>query len=131
MIGYVTLGTDDLERARAFFDGLFEVIGGKRLLELPEQRGFTMWGKSLGRPAVVVIETFDGAPADPGNGNMVALAVGSIERVDALHAKALELGGTNEGDPGFRGDPKIGRYFGYFRDPDGHKFAAFSIQPQT
>jgi catechol 2,3-dioxygenase-like lactoylglutathione lyase family enzyme len=131
MIGYVTLGTDDLERARTFFDGLFEVIGAKRLLELPEQRGFTMWGKSFDRPAVVVIRPVNGAPADPGNGNMVALAMSSKEIVDAVYARALELGGTSEGEPGFRGDPKIGRYFAYFRDPDGHKFAAFSIQPQT
>ena len=131
MIGYVTLGTDDLKRAHAFFDGLFEVIGGKRLMELPEQRGFTMWGKSLDRPSVVVIRPADGAPADPGNGNMVALALSSIDQVDAMHARALELGGTSEGEPGFRGNPKLGRYFAYFRDLDGHKFAAFSIQPQV
>ena len=65
-----------------------------------------------------------------GNGNMVAIVMDSRDKVDAFHAKALELGGTNEGDPGFRGDPKFGYYFAYFRDPDGHKFAVFNIQPQ-
>ena len=53
------------------------------------------------------------------------------KKVDAFHAKALELGGTNEGDPGFRGDPKFGYYFGYFRDLDGNKFAVFNIAPQA
>jgi predicted lactoylglutathione lyase len=61
---------------------------------------------------------------------MVALVMDSRDKVDAFHAKAIELGGTNEGDPGFRGDPKFGYYFAYFRDPDGHKFAVFNMAPQ-
>ena len=70
------------------------------------------------------------APADPGNGHMIALVMDDPKKVDAFHAKALELGGANEGDPGFRGDPKFGYYFAYFRDPDGNKFAVFNIAPQ-
>ena len=96
----------------------------------PLPSGFTMYGTAMNRPAVVVTPPYDKEPAHTGNGNMVALVMDSREKVDAFHAKALELGGTNEGDPGYRGDPKFGYYFGYFRDPDGHKFAAFTIAPE-
>lgn len=128
MIGYVTLGTDDLERSRAYFDALFGSIGVGRLMQLDS--GFTMYGTAMNRPGVVLTPPYDGQPAHHGNGNMVALVMDAREKVDAFHAKALELGGTNEGDPGFRGDPKFGYYFAYFRDPDGHKFAVFNISPQ-
>jgi catechol 2,3-dioxygenase-like lactoylglutathione lyase family enzyme len=130
MIGYVTLGTDDLDRARAFYDALFATIGAKRLMQLDEQHGFTLYGKDLARPSVVIMRPFDGQPAHPGNGNMVALAMRSTDQVDAFHAKALDLGAADEGAPGYRGDPKSGNYFAYFRDADGHKFAAFTIAPQ-
>ena len=85
----------------------------------------------MNNPAVVVTRPYDGGEANPGNGNMVAIPMDSKERVDAFHAKALELGGTNEGDPGYRGDPKFGYSFAYFRDLDRNKFAVFSIQPQA
>lgn len=127
MIGYVTLGTNDIERAREFYDALFESVGAKRLMQLEDQRGFTMYGKTMDRPSVVVTRPYDGGRAEPGNGTMVALPFRSTQEVDAFHAKALELGGVDEGSPGFRGDPKRGFYFGYFRDLDGNKFAAFHI----
>ena len=131
MIGYVTLGTDDLERARGYYDALLGTIGAKRILQFSdEDGGFTMYGTSMGRPAVVITRPYDKQPADPGNGNMVALVMDSCHKVDAFHAKALELGASDEGAPGYRGDPKFGYYFGYFRDPDGHKFAVFNISPQ-
>ena len=130
MIGYVTLGTDDLDRARAYFDALFGTIGAKRLLQLDSPGGFTMYGTAMNRPAVVITRPYDEQPANPGNGNMVAIVMDSKDKVDAFHAKALELGGSDEGPPGFRGDPKFGYYFAYFRDPDGHKFAVFNIDPQ-
>ncbi|HEY1142803.1 MAG TPA: VOC family protein [Sphingomicrobium sp.] len=130
MIGYVTVGTNDLERARSYYDALFDSIGGRRLMELPDQRGFTMYGMAMNRPSVVITRPYDGGEASPGNGNMVAIPMDSKDKVDAFHAKALELGGANEGDPGYRGDPKSGYYFAYFRDLDRNKFAVFSIQPQ-
>jgi catechol 2,3-dioxygenase-like lactoylglutathione lyase family enzyme len=130
MIGYVTLGTDDLERARSFYDALFETIGAKRLMQLEEDRGFTLYGKDLTRPSVVIMRPFNCEAASPGNGTMVALAMRSKEQVDAFHAKALELGASDEGAPGYRGDPSRGNYFAYFRDLDGHKFAAFTMAPQ-
>ena len=106
MIGYVTLGTDDLDRSRAYFDALLGTIGAKRVMQFAdEDGGFTMYGVSRDRPAVVVTRPYDKEPAHHGNGNMVAIVVDSRDKVDAFHAKALELGGSNEGDPGFRGDP--------------------------
>jgi catechol 2,3-dioxygenase-like lactoylglutathione lyase family enzyme len=131
MIGYVTLGTDDLDRARAYYDALLGTIGAKRLMQFgDEDGGFTMYGTSMAKPALVVTRPYDKQPAECGNGNMVALVMDARDKVDAFHAKAIELGGTDEGAPGFRGDPSLGYYFGYFRDPDGHKLAVFNIAPQ-
>ena len=76
MIGYVTLGTDDLERARTYFDALFGTIAAKRLMQFAdEDGGFTMWGTSMGRPAVVITRPYDKQAAHHGNGNMVALVM--------------------------------------------------------
>lgn len=132
MIGYVTLGTDDLDRARAYYDALLATIGAKRVMQFPdEDGGFTMYGVGRDKPALVVTRPYDRQPATVGNGDMVAIVVDSRDKVDAFHARALELGGSNEGDPGFRGDPKFGFYFAYFRDRDGHKLAVFNITPQA
>lgn len=127
MIGYATVGTNDLERARGFYDALMETIGAKRLMELPH--GFTMWGVAMNRPGLVVTPPYDGEAARPGNGAMIALTVDSQAKVDQVHAKAIELGGADEGAPGFRGDPAHGYYFAYFRDLDGNKLAVFRIGP--
>ena len=127
MIGYVTIGTNDIDRARAFYDALLETIGARRLMELPDARGFTMYGTAMNRPALVVTRPYDGGGAAAGNGNMVAIPMDSPDKVDAFHARALELGAADEGAPGLRGDPKFGYYFAYFRDPDGNKLAVYNI----
>lgn len=119
MIGYTTLGTNDIKRAGAFYDALFGVIGAKRAMEMDT---FIAWATAPGTPMVSVIKPYDGKPATVGNGVMVALAVNSKEQVDALHKKALELGGKDEGAPGARG-PNF--YAAYFRDLDGNKLNAF------
>jgi catechol 2,3-dioxygenase-like lactoylglutathione lyase family enzyme len=127
VIGYATLGTDDLAAALAFYDGLLGELGARRLMEMgPEDGNFTLYGTDWGSPAIAITRPFDGKPQDPGNGNMIALAVDSRARVDALHALALSLGGTDEGGPGLRGDPSLNFYAAYFRDPEGHKLAAFT-----
>ncbi|MEN8163796.1 MAG: VOC family protein [Acidobacteriota bacterium] len=120
MIGYVTLGTNDLEKAAGFYDQLLGVIGAGRFMETEQ---FIAWAVAPGKPAVSVTKPFDGNAATVGNGMMVALAVDSQAKVDALHAKAMELGGADEGAPGPRGDG--GFYAGYFRDLDGNKLNAF------
>src|SRR5687767_10904675 len=125
MIGYTTVGTNDLDRARAFFDALFGSIGAKRILEFP-QTGFTLYGTSWGRPAVAVTRPYNGEPATVGNGMMVALVMDSRDKVDAFYAKALELGGSDEGPPGLRGPEGDNAFYGaYFRDLDGNKFCVF------
>jgi predicted lactoylglutathione lyase len=120
MIGYVTLGTNDLERAAAFYDELLSLIGAGRFMD---EETFVAWTVAPGAPALSVTKPYDGKPATVGNGVMVALAMQSTDQVDALHAKALELGGTDEGAPGPRGDS--GFYAAYFRDLDGNKLNAF------
>ena len=128
MIGYVTLGSNDLEKSRAFYDALMPVVGAGRIMEFGDN--FTMYGSGLGKPGLAVCKPYDGKPASAGNGNMASLVVDSRAKVDALHAKALELGGSCEGPPGVRGDEGPGAFYGaYFRDPDGNKLAAFRIGP--
>jgi len=119
MIGYVTLGTNDLERAARFYDALLATVGAKRVMQFD---GFIVWGTSLDEACLAVTKPFDGNRATVGNGVMVALKAPSQDVVKALHAKALELGAKDEGAPGPRGD---NFYAGYFRDPDGNKLNAF------
>ncbi len=119
MIGYVTLGTNDIERAAAFYDQLLAEIGAKRFLETET---FIAWATSPQGPALSVTKPFDGNAATIGNGVMVALAMDGRDKVDALYRKAIELGARDEGAPGPRGD---NFYAGYFRDPDGNKLNAF------
>ncbi len=121
MIGYVTLGTNDLPRAVAFYDALMAELGARRIMETEQ---FVAWGVSMDRPGLSVTKPYDGKPATVGNGVMVALVVDSPEQVNAVHAKALALGGTDEGAPGARSEAF---YAGYFRDLDGNKLNAFCL----
>jgi predicted lactoylglutathione lyase len=119
MIGYVTLGTNDLPRAAAFYDALLAELGATRFME---DARFVAWAVSPEQPSLGVILPYDGKPATIGNGVMVALAVDSPAKVDALYAKAISLGGSDEGQPGPRGG---NFYAGYFRDLDGNKLNVF------
>ncbi len=118
MIGYVTLGTRDLARASRFYEALLAEIGARVVMR---NERMTMFGSGRGQPMLAVCTPFDGKQAGAGNGAMVALTAGSQDAVRKLHAKALELGATDEGAPGPRG----AGFFGYFRDPDGNKLAAY------
>jgi catechol 2,3-dioxygenase-like lactoylglutathione lyase family enzyme len=119
MIGYATVGTNNLPRAAAFYDALLATVGAGRWMESEK---FVAWATAPDKPALGVIVPYNGQPATVGNGTMVALIVDSAEKVNALHKKAMELGGTDEGAPGQRGE---GFYAGYFRDLDGNKLNAF------
>ncbi len=121
MIGYVTLGTNDLEKAAGFYDELLKLIDAGRFME---EESFVAWATSPTTPGLSVTRPYDGNAATVGNGVMVALLVKTPDQVDALHSKALELGGTDEGAPGARGG---GFYAGYFRDLDGNKLNAFCM----
>ncbi len=122
MIGYTTVGTNDLPRATAYYDALFSTIGIAQLGAFGA-RGVG-WGPSWTKPCFAVMVPFDGGPATPGNGAMVALVVLQPEQVNAVHAKAIELGSADEGAPGPRGG---GFYGGYFRDFDGNKLCVFCM----
>lgn len=123
MIGYVTLGTNDLQKAAAFHDELIGAFGGKRMME---NETFIAWsGPDPKGAGYALTKPFNGEAASTGNGTMVALACDGPETVNRMHKKAMELGASDEGPPGPRGDD--GFYAGYFRDPDNNKFAFFCM----
>jgi catechol 2,3-dioxygenase-like lactoylglutathione lyase family enzyme len=122
MIGYVTLGTNDMARAIAFYDTLLAEIGAKRF---DSSEGFAFWGKRRGLGMLAVYTPHDGKPATVGNGVMVALGMRSRDQVERVHRLALSLGAPDEGLPGLRGADFYGAYF---RDLDGNKLCVFSYE---
>ena len=120
MIGYVTVGTNDLPRAAKFYDAIAAEMGTGRMMEFDS---FIAWGTPGGGAGIAATAPLDGNPASVGNGVMVALEAADQDQVGRLYAIALANGGTDEGAPGPRGEG--GFYAGYFRDPDGNKLAAF------
>ena len=119
MIGYVTLGTNDLARAAKFYDAIAAEMGVGRMMDFET---FIAWGKWDGGAGIGLTKPFDGNAASVGNGTMVALEARDQAQVQRLHEIALANGGTDEGAPGPRGE---GFYAAYFRDPDGNKLNAF------
>lgn len=119
MIGYVTLGTNDLPRAAKFYDALAAELGVGRMMDFET---FIAWGVAGGGAGIALTKPFNGEPASIGNGVMIALDAKDQAQVHKLHEIALANGGTCDGPPGPRGDTF---YAGYFRDPDGNKLNAF------
>jgi catechol 2,3-dioxygenase-like lactoylglutathione lyase family enzyme len=119
MIGYVTLGTNDLPRAAAFYDQIAAAMGTTRMME---NENFIAWGAPGGAAGIGLTKPFDGNAASVGNGVMVALECKDRAQVDALYNLAISLGAKCEGPAGERWP---GFYAGYFRDPDGNKLNAF------
>ena len=119
MIGYLTIGTNNLERATVFYDDLLSSIGAARAFQTDD---LTAWKFGEESTLFTITKPFDKNEATVGNGVMVALSAESPTAIDLLHAKALELGATNEGDPGLRGK---NFYAAYFRDLDGNKLNFF------
>jgi catechol 2,3-dioxygenase-like lactoylglutathione lyase family enzyme len=119
MIGYVTLGTNDLARAAVFYDAIAAEMGTKRMMDFDT---FIAWGTPGGAAGIGLTKPFNGEAASIGNGVMVALEAKDKDQVHRLYDIALANGGTDEGPPGPRGDTF---YAGYFRDPDGNKLNAF------
>ena len=125
MIGYVTVGTNDLEKAAKFYDAIAAEMGVGRMMEFET---FIAWGEMGGAPGIAATKPFNGEEASVGNGTMVAFEVKSRDQVHKLHEIALAHGGTDEGAPGPRGEPDENGmvfYASYFRDPDGNKLNAF------
>ena len=125
MIGYVTLGTNDLGKASAFYDEVAKAMGYGRMMEEGE---FIAWGSfEDGTACIAATKPFDGNEASVGNGTMVALQVDSPEKVKTVYDVAMANGASDEGAPGPRGDD--GFYAGYFRDLDGNKLNVFCMSP--
>ena len=123
MLAYATIGTNDLPRAAVFYDQLLSLVGAKRFMENEQ---FIAWGSSQDGAGLGVTKPFDGQAATVGNGAMVALGADSRDTVDRVYAKAIELGGSDEGRPGLRFE---GFYAAYFRDLDGNKLNVCYMGP--
>lgn len=121
MIGYVTLGTNDLDRAAVFYDALLAELGARRFMQ---GENFVAWSAPQGRTLLGLHRPFDGKPAAAGNGVMVALLAQRAAQVDQIYRCAISLGAEDEGAPGYR-DPTF--YAAYFRDLDGNKLNAHVV----
>ncbi|AHC99717.1 VOC family protein [Leisingera methylohalidivorans] len=132
MIAYVTVGADDIARAKRFYSALLPALG-YALKEGPEGLSYALPaepGQSPVLPDFYVKPAFDGRPASAGNGSMVAFEARNQKQVRDLHAAALAAGGSDEGRPGFRASYGPRFYVGYLRDPQGNKIALFSCNPK-
>lgn len=123
MIGYVTLGINDVNRTADFYDAVLAEIGAKRSLE---HEKYIAWQVGPGQPQLLLINPYDGNDASVGNGVMVGLRAGSAEKVQAAFARAIALGGKDEGPPEFRNNP-AGFYAAYVRDLDGNKLVFYCM----
>ena len=125
MVSYATVGSNNLQGARRFYDRLLGSVGIKPLFEHPS--GGQVYGAD-GKITFAVLGPYDGMPATAGNGTMIGFALGSPEAVASFHALAIQLGGTDEGRPGKRGGDSSPFYMSYFRDLDGNKISAFYVE---
>lgn len=128
MIAYVTVGADDIARARRFYSAFLPALG-YRLDEVHGDLSYALPvrpGQSANLPEFYVKSPFDGRPASAGNGAMIAFEARSQQQVRDFHAAALAAGGFDEGQPGFRDAYGPHFYVGYLRDPQGNKIALFS-----
>jgi catechol 2,3-dioxygenase-like lactoylglutathione lyase family enzyme len=119
MIGYVTVGTNNLQRAATFYDAVLAELGAERGMVSEKYIG---WATAAAGPMLMAITPYDGKPATVGNGMMISFKAASRDEVDRVHRKALSLGAKDEGAVGPRGDSFYG---GYFRDLDGNKLCVF------
>ena len=120
MIAYTTIGTNDMDRAESFYGELLAELGAKPNWSSDTFSGF---GLGAGQPSFAICTPYDGKAATVGNGTMIALMAGTKDKVDEMHAKALALGGRDEGAPGVRVEQF---YMAYFRDLDGNKIALYA-----
>lgn len=121
MFSHICVGTNDFERARAFYAAVFAVLGHPLRFSEPDNGAAAWQPKNADRPLFFLTRPFDGAPASVGNGQMTALLAQSRAEVDRCHAVALANGATCEGPPGLRPHYHADYYGAYARDPDGNK----------
>ena len=121
MIGYITIGTNDMAKAKAFWTELLEPLGAKLIMDMGR---IAFLGAGKGSTMLGLCIPYDEKDPSPGNGNMIAIAAGSRAKVDELYARAIALGATDEGAPGER----MPTFYGaYFRDLDGNKTVFFQM----
>lgn len=121
---HVTVGTNDLQKARAFYDDLLDTLGYGRLADLGDNG--SIWGKD--KPSFFVLKPANGAPASVGNGVTVSFSAPNRAAIDQFHKLALEMGAVDEGQPGPRGWAE-NAYAAYVRDLDGNKLAVYCFEP--
>lgn len=126
MILYSTFGTNDLPRARAFYDPVMATVGNTAVVANDTEVGYGKPGDA--DPSLYITAPFNGQPATTGNGTMLALTAPTRAAVRAFHSAALTHGGTDEGGPGLRYAANF--YACYVRDPDGNKLSAVCTAPQ-
>lgn len=120
MIGYVTVGVRDMEKAKAFYTELLADLGASVLMDMGR---IAFIGTGMDAPMLSVCIPHNEGDPQPGNGNMVAITAPSKEKADELYHKAIALGGSCEGEPGQRIPDMF--YGAYVRDPDGNKLGFY------
>ena len=124
MLGYITIGTADMDRATGFWDQIAGLMGGAQAMKDEEDGRFTLYGAPGATCLLGIFKPYDGNAPEPGNGNMIALSAPDRAKVDEVYKKAIDLGGTCEGEPGERTSAFYGAYF---RDLDGNKVCVFKM----
>ncbi|WP_439143936.1 VOC family protein [Planktotalea sp.] len=131
MISYVTVGADDIAAAKRFYASFLPALG-YGFSEGSEGLSYALpvpHGERPLLPDYYVKPTYNGQPATAGNGTMIAFETDTHEQVRRLHAAALDAGGQDEGQPGFRASYGPNFYVGYLRDPQGNKIALICNNP--
>lgn len=119
IVGHISIGTNDFDRAATFYDSVLGSIGARRIMEHP---GAIAWGKLF--PEFWLQTPIDGQGATVGNGGHVGFFATSAAQVDAFYKAALAAGAKGDGEPGFRPDYGPAYYGCFVRDLDGHKIEA-------
>lgn len=124
MIGYITLGSNDIKTSSEFYDEIFKVLGASRVYD---HNTYCAWARDSESIIFSITNPADGKRATVGNGTMIALEAESREQVDFLYGKGLAMGGQDEGSPSERSG---GYYCAYVRDLDGNKLN-FHVKPNV
>lgn len=129
MLSHVHIGISDFDRAFAFYSALMEELGYPLRFREPQKPWAGWMTRERGRPLLLIGSPYDGAPAAPGNGQMIALLAGSRAAVDRCYARMMAAGARDEGAPGLRPEYHPHYYGAYFRDPDGNKLCVCCHDP--
>lgn len=130
MFSHVFIGINDWPRSLAFYQAVLAELGLQQKFQQPERPWAGWFAPGTARPLLVIARPYDGAPASPGNGQMIALTAASRAQVRRLHQLALQHGGSCAGAAGLRPEYHADFYGCYVRDPDGNKLAFCCHHPE-